>query len=317
MENISIILGDITQSRVDAIVNAANTTLLGGLGVDGAIHRAAGPGLLAECRTLGGCETGHAKLTGAYNLPCRYVIHTPGPIWQGGDHGEAALLRSCYLSCLELALAHGCRTVELGIQSFSDTALQASERHYSGRQAAEACRLVRDAGLALGVQLLPGMPGHQPEDFLADVRRALSLGADMLRFYPCLVLAGTELARRWQQGLYTPWPLPQTLSLLARGWLYARRAGVPVIRMGLAPEPGMEAALLAGPGKASDKFWELEKRLRKDKKRVGVVADVSRSEMYYNLLYLLDDKTITLEDLAGFSPDLRERLAMIARDHFV
>ena len=76
------------------------------------------------------------------------------------------------------------------------------------------------------------------------------------------------------------------------------------------------AALLAGPGKASDKFWELEKRLRKDKKRVGVVADVSRSEMYYNLLYLLDDKTITLEDLAGFSPDLRERLAMIARDHF-
>ena len=77
------------------------------------------------------------------------------------------------------------------------------------------------------------------------------------------------------------------------------------------------AALLAGLGKASDKFWELEKRLRKDKKRVGVVADVSRSEMYYNLLYLLDDKTITLEDLAGFSPDLRERLAMIARDHFV
>ena len=155
------------------------------------------------------------------------------------DHLDAALLARLR--------RHGCRTVELGIQSFSDTALQASERHYSGRQATEACRLVRDAGLALGVQLLPGMPGHQPEDFLADVRRALDLGADMLRFYPCLVLAGTELARRWQQGLYAPWPLPRTLSLLARGWLYARRAGVPVIRMGLAPEPGMEAALLAGP----------------------------------------------------------------------
>ncbi len=111
MKKVNVVQGDITRAKVDAIVNAANTTLMGGGGVDGAIHRAAGPGLYLACRKFNGCPTGEARITSGFNLPARYIIHTPGPIWHGGDGNERQLLANSYRNSLRLAEENGCRTV--------------------------------------------------------------------------------------------------------------------------------------------------------------------------------------------------------------
>jgi histone acetyltransferase (RNA polymerase elongator complex component) len=144
----------------------------------------------------------------------------------------------------------GLGLVELGVQSFDDAVLEQSGRGYPGARAREACALVRSAGLGLGLQLLPGLPGQAPDpdgSWGRDLAAALACAPDLARLYPCLVLEGTALARRWAAGDYAPWPLDRTVDLLGRALLAFWERGIPVIRMGLAPEPGLEAHVLAGP----------------------------------------------------------------------
>jgi len=161
LDRIEIVQGDITRQRVDAIVNAANNSLLGGGGVDGAIHRAAGTALLAETRTLGGCPTGEAKISGGHRLPARYVIHTVGPVWRGGGHGEDELLANCYRNSLALAAAHGVRTmafpsISTGVYGFpieraSRIALREIVRFLAGHEMPEKVVVVTFSGRDYGV----------------------------------------------------------------------------------------------------------------------------------------------------------------------
>jgi histone acetyltransferase (RNA polymerase elongator complex component) len=154
---------------------------------------------------------------------------------------------ACSPALLARLAAMGLDTVELGVQSFHDAALLKARRGHTGRDVLEACAAVRGAGLGLGIQLLPGLPGHTPGMFEQDIALCVQAAPDLARLHPCLVLPGTILAEMWRRGEYAPWPLDAAVTALAKGVLSLWRAGIAVTRIGLAPEPSFDEAVLAGP----------------------------------------------------------------------
>ena len=167
--------------------------------------------------------------------------------------GEVAAIRcstrpdACPPALLRELAAQGLDMVELGVQTFDDAVLAAAGRGCAAQDVEDASRAVRDAGLGLGLQLLPGLPGHAPEMLDEDVRRSIRIAPDLVRLHPCLVLDGTPLAELWRSGCYLPWELDETVKTLGRAVLSLWRAEIPVTRIGLAPDPALEAAMLAGP----------------------------------------------------------------------